>query len=348
MTDEPIKALIENYPSMTNKALASKLNVSLSYVNKQAQIHCLKKSSNHHDKLMKELALKRKAWFNQSIKPFTPTHIQQQLIYGSMLGDGYISKGANRSIHYHYQEHFCEEQRGYREWKLSILKDLSFNISGRYLRSCSHPYFNQLHRDLYDDNNIKVLKSSFLKQCTSLYFLLALYLDDGSLMITKRINHRQKKIYLTPSIVLYTLNFTREENNLLKDHINQHFNQQFIISSHPDGKKTLLKLNKVSDVTNFLAQFKSFVGIMPSMDYKLSLDDKELPIKEALTIEYPGYDIIRSSSSRTKPYSSEELMLLNQFKHEGYTDKEIAERLNRTYWSVVYKWADINKTKEKK
>ena len=341
MTDETIKALIENYPSMTNKALASKLNVSLSYVNKQAQIHCLKKSSNHHDKLMKELALKRKAWFNQSIKPFTPTHIQQQLIYGSMLGDGYISKGANRSIHYYYQEHFCEEQRGYREWKLSILKDLSFNISGRYLRSCSHPYFNQLHNDLYDDNNIKILKPSFLKQCTSLYFLLALYLDDGSLMITKRINHRQKKIYLTPSIVLYTLNFTREENNLLKDHINQHFNQQFVISSHPDGKKTLLKLNKVSDVTNFLAQFKSFIGIIPSMDYKLSLDHKEATIKRALIEQYPNYKIIRSSSTRQKTYTSEEISLLKALKHQGYTDKQIAQELNRTYWSIVYKWADI-------
>ena len=58
MTDKIIQALIKYYPDMTNKALASKLNVSLSYVNKQAHIHDLKKSSNHHDQLMKQLALK--------------------------------------------------------------------------------------------------------------------------------------------------------------------------------------------------------------------------------------------------------------------------------------------------
>ena len=28
-------------------------------------------------------------------------------------------------------------------------------------------------------------------------------------------------------------------------------------------------------------------------------------------------------------------------KQQGVTDKEIAQRLNRTYWSVVYKWQDV-------
>ncbi|EIJ83666.1 hypothetical protein MGA3_00140 [Bacillus methanolicus MGA3] len=30
-------------------------------------------------------------------------------------------------------------------------------------------------------------------------------------------------------------------------------------------------------------------------------------------------------------------------KQNGYTDKEIAKRLNRTYWSVVYKLRELRK-----
>lgn len=64
-----------------------------------------------------------------------------------MLGDGYISQGAERSKHYYYQEHFGESQREYREWKLKTLASLGFSISGNYLRSKSHPYFNHLYEN---------------------------------------------------------------------------------------------------------------------------------------------------------------------------------------------------------
>ncbi|WP_404454450.1 hypothetical protein [Oceanobacillus kapialis] len=47
---------------------------------------------------------------------------------GSLLGDGYISKGANRSKNYYYQEHFGESQREYRKWKLNILRDLTLKL----------------------------------------------------------------------------------------------------------------------------------------------------------------------------------------------------------------------------
>ncbi|EPE62724.1 hypothetical protein L479_00924 [Exiguobacterium sp. S17] len=30
-----------------------------------------------------------------------------------------------------------------------------------------------------------------------------------------------------------------------------------------------------------------------------------------------------------------------EWKHQEVTAREIARRLNRTYWSVVYKWQDV-------
>lgn len=343
MTEEQIQLLIKLYPDMTNKALAEKLSVPLSTMLKKAQKLQLKKSNEHHKYVMENLKLKRKDWFEQSIQDLFPSEIQEQLLYGSLLGDGYISRGAKRSRHFHYQEHFGENQRGYRQWKLSLLDDLNFNISGCFLRSSSHPFFNQLHSQIYDERNIKKVTSTFLTKCTSIYFLLALYLDDGSLIISKQINHKAKKIFLKPSIVLYTLNFTRSENILLKNHINKQFNQNFVLSQHPDGHKALLKLNKTKETLEFLQIFNSFTGQIPGMDYKLSLDVKEKPIKELLKKQYPDYEIIRSSSDRNKLYSSKEIALLKTLKKQGFTDKQIAQKLNRTYWSVVYKWADLKK-----
>ncbi len=59
--------------------------------------------------------------------------------------------------------------------------------------------------------------------------------------------------------------------------------------------------------------------------------------------EYPDYQIITSSSSRSEVYSDEEIDLLIILKSLGFTDKVISNILNRSYWSVVYKWSDLQK-----
>ena len=55
------------------------------------------------------------------------------------------------------------------------------------------------------------------------------------------------------------------------------------------------------------------------------------------TNKYIGYEVITSSSDRSKIYSENEIELLIKLKLIGYTDKYIAEVLQRSYWFVVYK-----------
>ena len=59
------------------------------------------------------------------------------------------------------------------------------------------------------------------------------------------------------------------------------------------------------------------------------------------SIKYPGYQVITSSSARSKNFSEDEINLLITLKLIGYSDKVIREIINRSYWSVVYKWRDV-------
>lgn len=56
---------------------------------------------------------------------------------------------------------------------------------------------------------------------------------------------------------------------------------------------------------------------------------------------HPEYTVIASSSDRNKNYSEEECNQIRLMKSQGFTDKAIAEKLGRSYWSIVYKWREI-------
>lgn len=342
MDTRKLNQLLKLYPTMKSQKLADELEVSLSVVNKTAQRYKLKKSKAHLEQLVLERIENRRKWFNNQLVKFEPTFEQEQIIFGSMLGDGYVSKGSKRSIHYHYQEHFGENQLAYRQWKLKKLENLNFSIRGNYLRSKSNTYFNHLHSLLYDKNGKKVLTELFLTKCTGISFLLSLYLDDGSLTMSKRYNHNTKRLYFSPSVVLYTLNFTKNENERLKNHLNETFGTSFVVSGHPDGQQSLLKLNKVSDIEFFLNCLHPYINEIPSMRYKMCIASKIDSLKKLLPEHVVNnYAIVTSNSERTRPYSIDEINLLVSLKTTGKTDKVIAEVVNRSYWSVVYKLKDL-------
>src|SRR5690606_28637960 len=119
-----------------------------------------------------------------------------------------------------------------------------FTINGNFLQSPSHPYFTELYKQLYNSTGEKILTKKFLSRCTHPFFLATLYLDDGSLVLSYTYNESNHTVYCHPSIILYTLNFSKEENQLLANHLNQTFRTNFVVSRHPDGKGHLLKLNK--------------------------------------------------------------------------------------------------------
>lgn len=150
-------------------------------------------------------------------------------------------------------------------------------------------------------------------------------------------------MYCHPSIQLYTLNLTRNKNVNLAAHLNQTFNTNFSVSSHPDGNKSLLKLNKEIDVRYFLDLIKPYVQEIPSMKYKTCLDEKIRLYSDRIKEKYGIEVIIKlSSSSRRNSYSTPEINTIIQLKKSGY-NKEIANNLGRTYWSVIYKMSELRK-----
>lgn len=215
------------YPSTSTEKVANALHLTPSQVRTLAKKHGIKKCERYKAELKKQLIVNRRNWYKENIPTFEPSHTQEQIIFGSLLGDGYISKGAQRSINYYYQEHFGENQRKYREWKLSKLHNLNFSISGNYLRSGSHPYFKKLYPLLYL-GGIKSLTSEFIAKCIHPIFLTSLYLDDGSLTISYTYNENTNNVYCHPSIILYTLNLTKSENELLAAHLNTTFKTNFV------------------------------------------------------------------------------------------------------------------------
>ncbi|MCM3711665.1 hypothetical protein [Sporosarcina luteola] len=341
--DDVVSYVKKFYPNTATRIVAESLNLSINQVRTLAKKHNVTKCKLYKEELKKQLVIDRKKWYEENIPIFEPTHFQEQIIFGSLLGDGYISTGPQRSVNYYYQEHFGENQREYREWKLSQLNNLQFKISGNFLRSASHPYFKNLRSSLYP-NGIKSLSKQFISQCTHPLFLATLYLDDGSLSISYSFNERSKTVYCHPSIILYTLNLPIAENKLLADHLNNTFGTNFVVSGHPHGHKSLLKINKEREVIHLLNIIAPYVKNIPSMEYKTNIKTN---IKHKTEHIYKKYgrnvNIVISSSDRYKTYTSEEIELLIKLKQAYFTDLSIADELGRTYWSVVYKIRELRK-----
>src|SRR5690625_4555688 len=339
-----IEYIQKNYPTNPTHLVAKQLNLSPHQVRSLAIKHNINKCEHYKRKQIKSLTKHRRQWYEANIPLFKPTHEQEQIILGSLLGDGYISRGAQRSINCHYQEHFGDKQRAYRQWKLSQLKNLGFNIKRNYLRSISHPYFTELYAQLYP-NNIKSLTPHILKKCTHPIFLSTLYFDDGSLTITYTYNKNSNIVYCHPSIILYTLNFTKEENILLANHLNKTFNTHFVVSGHPDGHQSLLKINKASEVSHFLQLIQPYVKTIPSMKYKTcittNINEKTPAIKKRF-----GQDVTMkaSSSSRRRLYTMKKIETIIDMKQNNMTDQVIADYLNRTYWAIVYKVRELRRS----
>ncbi|WP_404454453.1 hypothetical protein [Oceanobacillus kapialis] len=171
-------------------------------------------------------------------------------------------------------------------------------------------------------------------------------MDDGSLVISYRYNNSKQTLHCYyHSIILYMLNFSPAENQQLANHLNKTFHTNFVVSGHPHGKGSLLKINREEDVRYFFQLIQRELGTtIPSMQYKLSIN-ANIQSKEGYLTEKYGKDIKinMSSSNRNRNYTMEEMDNIIQMKLAGQTDEAIANQLNRTYWSILYKLKELRK-----
>ena len=111
-----------------------------------------------------------------------------------------------------YSEHFSFEQHSYRAWKVMKLEPyLTFQKNGTVISSKVDSLWSELEPLFYkvsseEKTRIKRIPISLLDRLNDLHSLATLYMDDGSLLISYRVNHRLRKIYLTPHLALYLQN----------------------------------------------------------------------------------------------------------------------------------------------
>lgn len=272
------------------------------------------------------------------------TPIQQNILIASIMGDGEITKlyKNSRRRNHSYREHYGINQEDYRKWKISFFQQLFYiTHKSQCVRSRSLPLFTELYPYFYDEKGLKYLPHSLLSYCTLPHFLAILYMDDGSLCISSRVNKRLKKIYLTPHIYLYLQCYPPNDLQVLNQHIFNHFHLTFRLSQRSDGYGSILKTTSVKETFSFLEFISPIVRDCPSMFYKTNWQERIKAEKQKWNSEYPDFTIVVSSSERTKPYTSEEVQQIIEMKQQGHTMKEIALALGRSYWSVVYKWREI-------
>ncbi|WP_214889350.1 endonuclease [Exiguobacterium sp. s142] len=264
---------------------------------------------------------------------------QVAILVASILGDGEITKCYvyDRRVNNSYREHFSMGQLSYREWKQRKLPDLLY-LRGNNLVSRSIPLMTRLF-PLFYPNNKKLIPFELLEDIRHPSFLLTLYLDDGSLLLSKRFNNNKKEIQFTPHIALYLQAFSKEQLERLAVFLFERFNINVRTSGTPSGTGYYLKTTKVTDTFQILDVLKPYLTELPDFAYKLDWETRLASDIAQHKTSHPDYTVRVSIPAR--PYSNEEIASLIEWKHQGVTDREIARRLNRTYWSVVYKWQDV-------
>lgn len=322
------------YPNEENITIANRLSISVHQVRRLATKWKIHKSSEFLDRKRLLTRVGQQKYFSNKIKPILPTKEQLSIILGSLLGDASLSC-APRSKNYSYKEHFSSHQFEYRKWKMEKLADLGFHITkSHHLYSYSHPFFTELHHLFYHEGK-KVVPKILLPFMDHPLLLATLYLDDGSLRLS--ITKKNKKIFLHPNLAIYSQSFSEGDNIALMTHFNQYFGTSFVLNKRKDGTGFILKLNKERDVRYFLNIIRPFVKDIPNVAYKTDLDHRlNLEISRLKNL-YPDHVILPSSSSRNKPYTEDEIEKLISLRKLGKSWNEIANSLNRTYWSVIYK-----------
>lgn len=273
--------------------------------------------------------------------------VQKNVLIASIIGDGEITKRYTRSRrkNHSYREHYGRGQEAYRQWKASFFPDLLYlTPKSQTLRSRSHPLFTELYPYFYDEQGQKRIPLSLLPVCTSPHFLAVLFMDDGSLCISRSINHREKKIYLAPHIYLYLQNYPLEQLNHLQQHIEKQFGFSFLPYRRRDGHGYILRFTATRDTYAFLQFIEPVTRTCPSMLYKTNWPWRLAVESDQLKPQYPDYDVLSSARERRKPYSLQEVEQMIRYKKNGLTDQEIANKLNRTYWSIVYKLRELRES----
>ena len=214
----------------------------------------------------------------------------------------------------------------YRLWKCSKLRNLDFNLSTncKYAKIYSHSniFFTELYNKFYI-NRIKTITTDNIKLLSHPIGLACFYMDDGTLVIdsTKR---KDNSTYIFPRISLYTLSFSKAENVIIKEHLENTFGIKTKLKYRKDGKNTILEINKKEEVIKFINIVKPYIAEIPCMQYKIDLENRFEEKK--FLLKGIGYTNINSWPENVidNSYSKEDEIFILEARKNGKSTKEIA------------------------
>ena len=217
---------------------------------------------------------------------------QQQLVLGSLLGDGYCNR--KRQIIKFSQ---CEKQKEYLEYKYSFFN--SDEVYGIYKReykegyigysfefpNIKHKYdtlYSYIGKYLYSNEGRKKISPSYLKELSPLG-LAIWWMDDGSLCNSK--GNRWGK--------LCTECFNYEEHILLQKYFKEKWNIDVKITKEKD-KYYFINFNATA-LRKLISIIYKYVLEVPCMVYKIDMDYKNnLNLGEFQEV----YDYIKSKINK--------------------------------------------------
>lgn len=277
----------------------------------------------------------RKIKQENSYKNYEMTNIQRNIIIGSLIGDGTLSI-YGRSKNACYRESTGTSQKEYRQWKVRMLKNLDFKTKkDGSIYSPSHPIYTDLY-NLFYPNGRKVLHKEGLNLLDHPIGLACLFMDDGSLVVG---NYKKaNNITLIPQVFLYSQSFLKEENLLLKNHLKKAFDIEFLLSKRKDGTNYLLTINKRNEVYKLIDIIKPYVNQIPSMRYKVDIDNKLIETKNRYINKYKDKKIrIANKYAKNTRYSLDEENRIMEMYNRGYSCVDIANDLKRSYYGLYDK-----------
>ncbi|MFA5576810.1 MAG: hypothetical protein WCZ27_02710 [Tissierellaceae bacterium] len=334
-TDEMAEIIIAEYPDGDNETLAKKLGISQGSLRWRASQLSVKKSESFMKDYYSKLHQNRRNYLNKNRKNYSMDDIERNIIIGSVLGDGTLSK-YGRSLNALYRESTGKTQKSYRKWKAEKLRNLDFKIKpDGSIYSPSHPIYTKLY-ELFYPNGKKTLSENGLKMLDHPIGLACLFMDDGSLITNGSLG--ANTVTITANIPIYSQSFTKEENILLLEHIKDTFGIEFKLAKIPSGYGYHLLIGKNQTVRKFLDIVKPYVNEIPSMRYKINIDEKLVDTKNRYAIRYPD-KIIKIANKVTidNSYSQDEENRIIELIELGYSYKYISKLLNRTYYGLYDK-----------
>lgn len=87
----------EHYAFLENERIAEKAGISVHQVRRLATKMGLRKNKEFLDKKREKVKQAQREYYRKRIKPLSPSIEQLSILYGSLLGDGTLSRGPRRA-----------------------------------------------------------------------------------------------------------------------------------------------------------------------------------------------------------------------------------------------------------